>query len=396
MKMQRTDFLMKVISVVLLVAIAVYVGIDLYNRAENPLKTTLAVRYTAETSGETEGYIVRDESVLPGGGSAVTLLISEGDKVASGETIAVSYEGSSALELASEIRALQLQISAAEADTGASDSAKTLGAADTVVSLANAVQHRKLDNLPALSLTVGDLIFTSGSGPVSGADLDTLRTKLNGLLKQNSNTKTIAAPASGVFSAVVDGYEAVHPEQLKNLTPTALQTLFMSKSATAGQPLGKLIGEITWYYAAVMKLPDAQKLKSDATAEVQFSKTYNAKLKMKVESIGAAESGKCVVVFSIKSNLSDVTAMRRLTGSVLFDSITGLLVPKEAVHQESGKTYVYLLTELRAERVEVTILAQNGDSYVVQDGAENGTALRTGAEIIVKAKDLYNGKVIDR
>ena len=179
--------------------------------------------------------------------------------------------------------------------------------------------------------------------------------------------------------------------------PSALQGLFASKSALTPQPLGKLIGGITWYYAAVMNLPDAQKLKSGGTAVIQFTKTYNAQLKMKVESIGAAEGGKCVIVFSIKSNLADVTAMRRLTGQVLFESTTGLLVPKEAVHQESGgKTYVYLLTGLRAERVDVAILAQNGDSFVVQDGAENGTPLREGAEIIVKAKDLYNGKVIDR
>jgi hypothetical protein len=61
------------------------------------------------------GYAVRDETVLKGGGSTVTLMISEGEKVASGETLAVSYQGTDALARASEIRALQLRISAAEA-----------------------------------------------------------------------------------------------------------------------------------------------------------------------------------------------------------------------------------------------------------------------------------------
>ena len=42
--MQRSDFLMKLMSVVLLVAIAVYVGIYIYNKADNPLTTALAVR----------------------------------------------------------------------------------------------------------------------------------------------------------------------------------------------------------------------------------------------------------------------------------------------------------------------------------------------------------------
>jgi hypothetical protein len=35
-----------------------------------------------------------------------------------------------------------------------------------------------------------------------------------------------------------------------------------------------------------------------------------------------------------------------------------------------------------------------GDSYLVRDGAESGTPLRAGSTIIVKANDLYDGKVV--
>jgi hypothetical protein len=399
---------MKLMSVVLLVAIAVYIGIYIYDRADNPLKTALAVRYTAEENGDVDGYIVRDETVLTGGGGTVSLLASEGEKVASGETLAVFYQGASALERANEIRALQLQISAAEAAAGASSAGKQGSAADSVLELSDAIQHKDFENLPSLSITAENMIFTGAGDAAPVDDLPALQNRLNDLLGQATDSITIAAPMSGVFSAVVDGYEAVGPDALRGLTPASLRSLFGS-AAPPGEVLGKLISGITWYFAAVMDAGDAAKLQAaidkaaadenpeQAVADIQFTNTYNTMLQMKIEDIGEAEDGKCVVIFTSKSNMSDITALRRLTGQVLFSSFTGLLVPKEAVyHEDGGKSYVYLLTALQAEKVYVTILCENGDSYVVEDGIESGTVLREGSEIIVKAKDLYDGKVVNR
>jgi hypothetical protein len=400
---RRSDFVIKLMSVVLLVAIAVYIGLYIYNTAENPLKTTVAVRYTAEESGSADGYIVRTETVLTGGGSAITLMASEGERVAKGQALAVSYEGESALRRASEIRALQIEISAAEEEADAGDKVKTMSADGSVLALSSAVQRGNLENLPKLTYYIKNLIFKTERAH-SETDLNTLKDKLSGLMAQNTDTETISSPMSGVFSAVVDGYEATGPEALQDLTPTALQAFFSPTPKPGGDILGKLITDITWYYAAVMDAADARRLQENlekgTPADIQFTKLYNAKLMMSVESIGAEENGKCVVVFSSKTNMSDITALRKLTAQVLFDTHGGLLVPKEAVYHEEGdggnQTYIYLLTGLQAEKVPVTVLCENGDSFVVQDGAENGTVLRVGSEIIVKARDLYDGKVVAR
>ncbi|SHI20109.1 hypothetical protein SAMN02745823_03339 [Sporobacter termitidis DSM 10068] len=408
--MRRSDFLMKLMSVILLVGIVVYIAVYIYDKTENPLKTTVAVRYTAEESGDADGYIIRTEDVLDGDGATVTLMASEGEKLATGQALAVSYEGDAALQRASQIRALQLQISAAEADAdNATAEKKAVSADDSVLALSSAVQHGSLEALPSLTYNIENLIFTQ-SVKAPDIDLNALKDELNGLLAQNTDTRTIPAPVSGIFSAVVDGYESVGPDALQNLTPSSLEALFPPEPKPAEDVLGKLITNIAWYYAAIVDQSTAEKLraivdqaaadKKAAAADLQFTKTYNAKLTMKIESVGADENGKSVVVFSSKANLSDTTALRKLTAQVLFDSCSGLLVPKEAVYTEESddgdKAYVYLLTGLQAERVDVTILAENGDSYVVQDGAENNTVLREGCDIIVKAKDLYNGKVVGR
>jgi hypothetical protein len=394
--MLRSDFVMKLMSAVLFVAIAAYIGLYIFKAADKQLATTPAIRYTLEESGSAEGYIVREETLLAGTPDTVTLLTAEGKKVGAGQTIAVYYEGETALARASEIRALQLEIKEAESELESTAAVRTLDTNACILALSDAVSHRSFSDLQDLTFSVRYRVFTGKSEKVTDTDLSVLKGRLTQLLEENAGVKTVYSPMSGIFSSVVDGYEALKPDALTDMTPSSLKALF-SGAQPEKNVLGKLITGIKWYYAAVMNADDADKLSGKDIAVMQFTKTFNEKLEMKVESIGAEENGKVVVVFSSRQGISDIAALRTLTAEVAFDSMSGLLVPKEAVHTEpDGKTYIYLLTVLQAEKVYVEIISQDGSDYIVKDGAVNGTVLREGSEIIVKGNDLYDGKVVDR
>ncbi len=395
--MRRSDFVMKLMSVVLFIAIAAYIGLYIYQAADKPLKTTVAVRYTVEDTGGAEGYIIRTESVLSGDGNTATLMAAEGEKLAVGQAVAIYYQGETALAQASTIRQLQLEIKQAQTDAALSSDQKTVNADASVLALSNAVQHKNYSNLEDLTLGIKKTVFADSGNQLSETDLAALNDRLTNLLSKNTGSNTIYTPVSGVFSAAVDGFEDIGPDKIKDLTPSSLQALFTTPNNTGGAPLGKLITGIKWYYAAVMDASNAHKLDGKDTAALQFTKSYNAQLDMAVESIGAEENGKCVVVFSAKRGISEMTVLRKLTAQIEFSSYTGLSIPKEAVYRENGdKTYIYLLTGLQAEKVSVDILSENGSSYIVKDGTENGTVLREGSEIIVKAKDLHDRKVVAR
>jgi hypothetical protein len=145
-----------------------------------------------------------------------------------------------------------------------------------------------------------------------------------------------------------------------------------------------------------MDTADAEKLRDNKTASVRFINSYSAVLNMSVSAIGSDENGQTVVLFSSKSHLYDLTAPRELSALIVFDRETGLSIPKEAVHTDADKPYIYLLTGLQAEKVPVDIIGERDGKMVVRDGAESKTVLRAGAQVIVKGKDLYDGKVIDR
>ncbi len=394
--MLRSDFVMKLMSVILFVAVAAYIGLYIYHSANDTLKTVPAVRYTIDESGVTEGYIVRNEVVLGGENGIVTLMADEGEKLGSGQAVAVYYEGETALELASEICTLQIQINEARAAQSASSSLSATETEDCVLALSEAIQHKEFDELADLTYSVRNIVFTNSTGKLTEDELESLEIRLSNLLAQNTNTRTVFAPVSGIFTSAVDGYENLSSDALGELTPSSLRAMFNSGHNEAADALGKLITGITWYYAAVMDSSDAQELEGRETATLQFTKTYFKELEMTIESIGEETDGQCVVVFSARRGMSDTATLRMLTAEVRFASYSGLFVPGEAVYfDDSDGPYIFLLTGLQAEKVAVEILCEASDGYVVRDGAENGTVLREGSEIIVEGENIYDGKVVE-
>ena len=116
---------------------------------------------------------------------------------------------------------------------------------------------------------------------------------------------------------------------------------------------------------------------------------------MLVEDVGRRENNQSVVIFSSVVGIHDVAALRSLRADLVLGTTSGIRVPKEAIHlDDDGTTYLFLQSGARAERVNVEILHEAGDGYLIRDGAETGTPLRIGAIIIVRANDLFHGKIV--
>ena len=384
---RRGDLYIKIITAVLFVAVVSYIGVYVYNALINTYVTTPALSYSIEESCRVEGYIIRAESVIDETGSAILPIVGEGEKVASGQAIAVEYMSREALETASELRALKLRIAQLETPGGTIEAL----CFDSIMLLSTAVHRGDLSGLDELSLNIESYIFSGGVE--QGSELPALRERLAYLESRTAGVRTIYAPFSGVFSQVVDGFERVRPISLADILPADLSRLF--RSSSAADRLGKLITEFRWYFAAVMDESDAARLSAGRNITIQFSGAYNAAVDMRVESVGDGDEGECVVVFSSDRSIHEIAALRFVRADVIFDTVSGIRVPREAIHlDEEATTFVYLETGVRAERVDVEILLDAGDSYLVRDGAESGTPLRDGATIIVKANGLFDGKVV--
>ncbi len=395
--MERSDAIIKFVAIFVFIAILFYLGISFLSSYRDPLRTVTASGMELHDGLETSGFIVRDEQLLTASGSNVAVTVTEGAKLARGETVAVRYSGSAAMERAQQISEIQLKIRQLTAlKNGKSEDELSK---ETILSLAKAVTGGDLSRLYEIEQDV-DAYIIYGTALATGQEAEeiaALEEELRRLSQSASaDTGRVTAPFSGTFSFAADGFESVTPEDMRELTVSQYNNLFSSPREVDADVVGRLIRGIRWYYATRVDEESASKLTIGKNARLAFSRTYSQELTMLVESISPAEDGLCAVVFSSDKYMQDVAALRGATAEIVFGTLTGISVPREAVHvvtdEDQIENVVYVLQGISAVEVPVNIIAENGDYYMVE---ETRDGLRVGDIIIVRAKELYPGAVVE-
>lgn len=419
----------RIIMLLLLGAILLTIGVSAWNSLREIYPTVLAYTYTVSDSMEATGFLVRQESVLTGQGGTVELLPDEGEKVSRGETVALFYQSDDGLTQRQTLQQLlleqeQLEYALAQAG-GSSDSAQlSTRVADAIADLRGAASSGDLTGLESQTLELKSLIYKHSytfnqegdSTAALQASLDEVNTQIQTLTAQASqSTSRVTASQSGVFSGLVDGYESlITPDMLDSVTPSQLEQLARQAPTENTSAIGKLITNSTWYFACTLPEEDAERLVEGRTITVRFSRDWSGEVDMEVERLSDPENGKVLVVLSADKFLSDTTLLRRQTVELVFDTVSGIRLPKEALRVEQqtvtdpdteeekqvSVTGVYALVGQRAEFKEVTVLAEE-DDYILVKAASTETptqekkALRAGDKIIISSGELYDGKVIN-
>ena len=385
--MRRSNALITAISIILLVGIICYFGINALSGFINPLHTTIAVKYTVEDTVSVSGYIVRSEEPMTGSG--IISPVADGKKVAAGGVVAVNYGSDEALATADEIMETENSIARLEAAA----SGDTEGASDAVMALSSAVASGNLENLETLVYNIELYVMNEVQTESTGEEeLEALYARLEELKSKVTDAVPITTDKSGIFSTAVDGLESVTPDMIMGLTPDELTALFENPASFSGY-FGKLVSGTTWYYAAIMPSDRAGEFEVGEEVTVEFTKNYSEMVEMTVCEIGDDAEGQCVVVFSSDRGLADVSPVRTANAEVLISSQTGISIPDIALHSDDTGTYLYLLMGLQAQRVDVEVLTEFGDGKCLVSPAE-GETLNDGAEVIVRARNLYDGKVV--
>lgn len=420
----------RIIMLLVLAAILITIGVSAWNSLRELYPTVLAYTYTVSDSVEATGFLVRQETVLTGQGGTVELLPDEGEKVSRGETVALFYQSGDGLTQRQTLQQLlleqeQLEYALAQAG-GSSDSAQlSTRVADAIADLRGAAATGDLTGLESQTLELKSLIykhsytFDQGEGDSTAAlqaSLDEVNAQIQSLTAQASqSTSRVTASQSGVFSGLVDGYESlITPDMLSTITPDQLNQLAHQTPAEDSSAIGKLITNSTWYFACTLSQEEAERLVEGRSYTVRFSRDWSGEVDMKVERLGDPVDGKVVVVLSADKFLSDTTLLRRQTVELVFDTVTGIRLPKEALRVEQqtatdvdtdeeyqvSVTGVYALVGQRAEFKPVTVVAEEDDYILVtapstDSSTQEKKSLRAGDKIIISSGELYDGKVIN-
>ena len=423
--MKQPSLIMKIIMAVLLVGIVVYFGIYLVRSYQGGVTTVLAYEDTVDVGLEATGLLVREETVLTSSSassSLVDLTPAEGEKVSAGGVVATLYSSSSGLDTKQQIRTLESELEQLQYvlnSSGAASDAAKLDAdiLSAIAGLHASIAQGDLSNLEDDALELRTLVFkrdyTYGDTDAA-ASINALiqeKTVQLGQLRSalGSVSTTLYAPASGVFSGVVDGYESLlSPDLLETVTPSQLLELQRQHPQEDANAVGKLITSATWYFATVLSESDAADLREGRTYTLSFSHDWSGQADMTLDRISDPEDGKVAVVFSCREHLSETTLLRAQTVDVVTESLTGLRVPRQALRvltetetDEEGQevevsvTGVFVAVGSESEFKPVNVLWQDDTTYLVEPADPNDShRLNAGDEVLISTTGLYDGKVI--
>ena len=402
--MKSSTPIFKILSVAILVAVVLYFGVQLRNYLSDPLTTTMVYSATAEDVISVNGYLVRDEETFSSSAATLSHEQTEGAKVGIGQTIAVAYSNSTALDTVAQIETLELQLRQLQFALESyldPDAALKLDSTihEELLSVhriaADGDYTEVADELSELKASVMKRDYTYTDKESIEADIAAAKGEIEAKRASLSVVENIRAPQSGTYSAVCDGYETVlTPDGLAELTAAKLEAV---KPAESDANVGKLIYGDRWYYAAAISEEDAALLAKRSRVTLRFAKGLQFDLTMDIRSIGEAENGKCILVLYSDKYLSQTTTLRHQAAELILRSYEGLRLPSNALRvNEEGVPGVYCVVGVTARFKPVDVVYQ-GDGYVLvkaASGTEGTTVLRIGDEVIATSGELHDGKVV--
>ena len=402
----RGDKFMKAVLFTLLCVVACYIVFSVARFEGDGFTTYKAVRYEVGDGITTSGFLVRSEQILKAGsGDIIVPTRYEGEKVGRGQVVAVAYRNEAARELQDRIDTLDQEIAQMKYAYSFAGTDVDVASLDTdILSLMNqittAADRREYKSADKAAETIKPYLLRRY---ISSTDAEAIWSRITeaeerlAALRAEADAEAgvVTAPVSGYFSGTADGYEDIlTPAFLEKATVSALKKYEGSTRRETGA-IGKLVTSQKWFFAAVVPSRNVAALKVGNRIDVKFTYDFYDTVRMKVERISPTEEDSCILVLSSESYIQDAVSARTETANLIFADRSGLRVPKTAIYvDKEGRSGVYVLEGAEAAWKPISIIYDNGDSFIVELDKSSTKNLWPEDEIILTTEEIYNGKVM--
>lgn len=404
----------------ILIILVLFIAYQFYAVFYNPVTTEVVNKSTTINGLDISAIIIREEQLVKTNTeNSLHFEVEDSERVAKNGIIANIYASSEQSLAASELVEVKKEI----ADIEEIQKYNDLKAVD--MSLLN---KKIYDNLNNISFTVATGKFygiseqenelltllnrkqlATGKTVDFSIKLNSLKSRLDTLAAKVGNPiSSVRAEKAGYFVSTIDGYEGVlTPDMIADLTPEKLDNLKPQKTEDE-TVVGKLVSNYTWYIAGVVSINDSLQFKVGDSYEIKTSLKSNPAIKTVVERINISPSDdRAVLIFCCQEMSGELCSIRSGAFTIVKDTYTGIRVSSKALRiinktvtdekgnaTEKSLTGVYVLNGMTANFVPVEIV-YSAEGYALCKISEENGALRIYDEIIVKGKNIYDGKIID-
>ncbi len=432
-KMSRDMKTVLIMLIVFGVIVLAYIGQDIYFSAAGKVETEYISLTNEKEVVSVNGFVVRDENRKDAAGEPISILymqngriyiptVSDSTSVAFGDTIALSFSNEQqaqdyeqAMELQSKIdylQSLQSQESLSYVNVVALNSEISAAIHDYLA----LIDSNKLTSLEEAVRKINYKITTKQIATGSTPDFSKLLKRYE-KQKKNLNTEAlrsagVLSPYAGYFVSGVDGYESKYDfASLASGTVDAKEVgeLMDSKPDKTTGAYGKIIGQHTWYLLCTMPQNRASIVKKGYYVTVSFPEKGLYDLPMRVQSVSNRADDNVAVVFKCTLMNEALSSLRKEKAEITVKTYEGFRISNEALlENEEGLTGVYVLSGKRVVFKPIRVLYYADNHVIAREAVyykENGEidtdktpslpVLEAYDRVIVKGKNLYDGKVIN-
>jgi putative membrane fusion protein len=403
----------------LIFAFAAVVVANVFFRFGTRLETTIVRHGMEENSVEANGYIFRDQTVITAPTDGYLYCeVPEDERVGSGEVVMYIYKNEVNLSASSELKKVEEQISELSegirtAEIYSNDTAKIEQTiSQNLKNVPKAGARGNIAKVDEIAETVDKLIEKRRiiTGEIEAVDrsqeiknLKEYKAELE--KKYNIERTLIHAPRTGAFTSRIDGLEEkLNAAALENINSDYIKQLDKmtakpeTKNCVAeGEPIGKIVNNFMWSLAVQIPQREAEGIKVGKTLQIRFLDVGSETISGTVTKITPEESGKVILVLSTNKYVESVYSMSKARVQIVKASYDGFRIPAKSLRMKDGEMGVYVIRSNKARFIPVKLL-YNGKTWVVvseiMETAENPRVLKLYDELVVRDRDIYEGKVM--
>ena len=396
----------RLIKALILVCVLFFIAYQYYVGVYAAISTEAANRFEYTEGTDAVATFIRNEVTVSSNHKVTThFLVANGEKVAKDGTIANIYESVSASAAAARIKEIDEQLKVIAEIEGYNDS--------TAVDV-DTINERINDYLNGFIYKTADSRFTDLGTDVS--DLLTMMTRKQVAIGEQSDfsalkdalnaekTKLeanvgipksyIYSDTAGYFVSNADGCEdKLKTDNLGIYTPEYIKSL--KEDSVPQNVIGKIVYDYEWYLAVPVSLNDSRYFRQGDTIEVKTNISTGARLSTTVAQVNNSKEGDdAMLILRCNEMNSELASVRTADVTVIKSEHSGIMVKAEAMRIVEGKTGVYVVSGLEAKFVEADIIFSGDDYHICAPNTSDSSKLRLYDKIIVKGRNLYDGKII--
>lgn len=393
----------------------IYFCVQVKNIFIDAMETEYATLATFDDTVEIKCYIVRDETcVTTDKGGTYNYVISEGEKLSSGQTITNVYSTDSAYRVQEQIQEINSKIDVLE-NSSVEHNYFTLNVSkidENISEILTKYRNHVLSGEYSLAQQQkNDLLITLNKrylvvNALTGFDktITQYENEKSTLMSGASQSQgSVQASSSGYFYSNVDGYENILTPQLlfSGTVDEIISALEGPPEAISHDTVGKIVSDFEWYTVCVVDKELSMRFVSDKYYEIAYPYSVGTVVKSElVNKIVQSDSDKVILVFRSSDNVDSFNFMRNQVVEIKFESFSGLRIKKEALRIVDGEEGVYILDGNTVKFKRASKIYENDGYYIIsatdpEYGEDNAFPyLKMYDAVINNGKELYNGKTI--